>query len=401
MKILFIHQNFPGQFVHLSADLAKDRKNQVVALSIHKLPAPAGVIVRHYTLLRTAASDTHPLLQDEESKVLRGEACAAAALQLKHEGFVPDVIMAHPGWGEALFIKDVFPRARLVIYCEFFYAPEGQDVGFDPETPPLTFTQRCRLRLRNTTNLHSIEIADAAISPTQWQRQTFPESAQRKITVIHDGIDRTRLKLDRRASITVAANAHHGQTELKAGDEILTYVARNLDPVRGFHRFMRTLPQVLRERPRAHALIVGGDGHGYGHAPPNGKTWRERLLTEVGDDLDTKRVHFVGQLAYGDYLRVLQISKVHTYWTTPFVLSWSFLEAATMGIPMVASATQPVLEFSNELGVETAGFFDSAGYAKKITEKLAARVKPMRPIDDERLDLSTCLKRQKQLLLSI
>ncbi|MBK6650369.1 MAG: hypothetical protein IPG42_12160 [Betaproteobacteria bacterium] len=180
MKILFIHQNFPGQFVHLAADLAKDKRNKVLALSIHKLAPPPGVTVRHYTTLRPSNPQTHPLLLDEEAKILRAEACAAAALQLKREGFVPDVIMAHPGWGEALFIKDVFPTSRLVIYCEYYYAIEGQDVGFDPEVPSLTFAQRCRLRLKNTTNLLSMEIADAAISPTQWQKAPHPAWAQRR-----------------------------------------------------------------------------------------------------------------------------------------------------------------------------------------------------------------------------
>jgi glycosyltransferase involved in cell wall biosynthesis len=282
VNILFIHQNFPGQFVHLSAELAKDKRNKVVALSIYKLPAPAGVMVRHYTMLRPAAPETHPLLQDQEAKVLRAEACAAAALQLKREGFVPDLIVAHPGWGEALFMKDVFPQARLVIYCEYYYALEGQDVGFDPEIPPLNFQQRCRLRLKNTTNLLSMEIADAAISPTLWQKSTFPAWAQDKITVIHDGIDTTRLQPNPHAELTLAATSEHGAVHIKAGDEVLTYVARNLEPVRGFHVFMRILPEVLRRRPKALAIVVGGDGVGYGHSAPNGKTWKEHMLAEVG-----------------------------------------------------------------------------------------------------------------------
>ncbi|MEN9867262.1 MAG: hypothetical protein RL748_2852, partial [Pseudomonadota bacterium] len=156
MKVLFIHQNFPGQFIHLAGALAREKRNQVLALSIHKLPVPAGVKLRTYTMLRPSVPETHPLLQDQEAKVLRAEACAAAAMQLKREGFEPDVIVAHPGWGEALLIKEVYPRARLVIYCEYYYAVEGQDVGFDPEIPALNFQQRCKLRLRNATNLLSL-----------------------------------------------------------------------------------------------------------------------------------------------------------------------------------------------------------------------------------------------------
>lgn len=400
MNILFIHQNFPGQFLHLSADLAKDKRNKVVALSICKLPAPPGVMVRHYTMLRPAAPETHPLLQDQEAKILRAEACAAAALQLQREGFVPDVIVAHPGWGEALFMKDVFPRARLVIYCEYYYALEGQDVGFDPEIPPLNFQQRCRLRLKNTTNLLSMEIADAAISPTQWQKSTYPAWAQEKITVIHDGIDIARLQPNPQAQLTLAATPDHGAIHVKAGDEVLTYVARNLEPVRGFHIFMRTLPDVLRLRPHARAIVVGGDDVGYGHHAPSGKSWKEHMLAEVGDALDMSRVHFVGQVPYEAYLQVLQVSRVHAYWTTPFVLSWSLLEAALSGLPVVASDTAPVQEFAQKLGVSTVGFFDTAGYKDALIQGLSPTNTLRKPIAFPELDISRCLPLQKDFLFA-
>jgi len=201
MKVLFIHQSFPGQFLNLAQELARSRKNKVVALAMEKVPAPGNVEVRAYSLLRRPAPETHPLLREQEAKVLRAEACAAAAMRLKQEGFEPDVIVAHPGWGEALFIKDVFPRAKLILYCEYYYAIEGQDVGFDPEDPPLTLEARCALRLKNTTNLLSMELADAAISPTQWQKGTYPAWAQERITVIHDGINFDRLKHDPKSSL--------------------------------------------------------------------------------------------------------------------------------------------------------------------------------------------------------
>lgn len=400
MNILFIHQNFPGQFVHLAADLAKQKRNKVVALTIYQQPAPAGVTVRPYTMLRPTAPETHPLLQDQENKILHAEACAAAALQLKREGFVPDIIVAHPGWGEALFIKDVFPLARLVIYCEYYYALEGQDVGFDPEIPPLTFEQRCRLRLKNTTNLLSMEIADAAISPTQWQKSTYPAWAREKITVIHDGIDLARLKHNPKAQLAVAANSHHGEINLKAGDEILTYVARNLEPVRGFQILMRTLPEVLRRRPDAHAIVVGGDGVSYGHHAPNGLSWKDHLLAETGHRLDMKRVHFAGKVSYQAYLQILNISRVHAYWTTPFVLSWSFLEAALSGLPVVASDTAPVREFAPRLGVTSLGFFDIDAYSQTLTEGLSQNKLLRKPLDLPEIEVKYCVAAQKRLLES-
>ncbi|SFV03165.1 glycosyltransferase [Pseudoduganella namucuonensis] len=401
MNVLFIHQNFPGQFVHLAADLAKDKKNKVVALTIDQRPAPAGVIVRPYTLLRSPAQETHFLLQDQEGKVLRGEACAAAALQLKRDGFEPDLIIAHPGWGEALFMKDVFPRAKLVIYCEYYYAAEGQDVGFDPEQPPLTFTQRCQLRLKNTTNLLSMEIADAAISPTEWQKSTYPAWAQEKITVIHDGIDLKRLKFDPEARLKIGTRDGSQAIEFRPGDEVLSYVARNLEPVRGFHVFMRTLPEVLRQRPNARAIVVGGNEVSYGQRAPGGLSWKEHMLKEVGGELNLSRVHFVGQVSYDAYLQLLSISRVHTYWTTPFVLSWSFLEAAASGLPVIASDTVPVREFADQLQVQTVDFFGQQEYAAALVAQLAKARRNAPASDRSHLSLPRCLKRQREWLSSI
>lgn len=402
MKVLFIHQNFPGQFVHLAGALARDKRNKVVALSIYKLPVPPGVILRTYTMLRASVPETHPLLQDQEAKVLRAEACAAAAMQLKREGFEPDVIVAHPGWGESLLIKEVYPHARLVIYCEYYYALEGQDVGFDPEIPVMSFQQRCKLRLRNTTNLLSLDMADAAISPTQWQKSTYPKAWHDKIHVIHDGIDMNQLKPNPKASLRLTANAHRPELLLKPGMEVVSFVARNLEAVRGFHQFMRVLPKVLQQRPEAHAVIVGGDGLSYGGLAPNGKGWKEYMMDEVGAQLDIRRVHFVGKIPYGAYLNLLNVSKVHTYWTTPFVLSWSLLEAALHGVPVVASDTQPIREFADPLGIQTIGFFDQAGFVDALSDRLAQAAQPRknRPVIAV-VDFAACLKQQIALLHAV
>lgn len=401
MKVLFIHQNFPGQFVHLSAELARDNRNQVVALTINDRPAPAGVQVRRYSLLRGSAPETHHLLKNQESHVLRAEACAAAAMQLKRDGFEPDVIVAHPGWGEALFIKDVFPRAKLVIYCEYYYAAEGQDVGFDPEEPPLTFAKRCELRLKNMTNLLSLEIADAAISPTQWQKSTYPAWAQDKITVIHDGIDLEALKFNSQARLTLANADGSGRLQFKPGDEVLSYVARNLEPIRGFHVFMRTLPEVLRRRPNAHVIIIGGDEISYGTRPRSGMNWKEHMLAEVGSELDMSRVHFLGKVSKQLYVQLLSITRVHAYWTTPFVLSWSFLEASMANSQVIASATPPVMEFSASLGVTTLDFFAHEQFTEAIEARLSVPSARRHPENLPELDVRHCLKRQQELLRKI
>lgn len=395
MNVLFIHQNFPGQFVHLSADLARNPAHRVVALSLYDNVSPAGVQIQLYKLLREPVKETHPLLLDLEAKVLRAEACASAAMQLKRDGFYPDLIVAHPGWGEALFMKDVFPNARLAIYCEYYYALEGQDVGFDPEMPRLTLAQQYMLRIRNTTHLLSLEAADLAFAPTQWQKQTFPAWAQDRITVIHDGIDTQRLQYRPNASLMLESGHAQQPVRLGVGDEVLTYVARNLEPVRGFHVFMRALPEVLERRPKAHVIVVGGDDVSYGSRAPSADSWRDQLMHELGSQIDLPRVHFVGRVPDEVYLELLSISKMHVYWTTPFVLSWSFLEAALAGVPMVASATPPVLEFSGQLGIPTADFFDVGGFAEAIVEGLAAPRKRRKARSLKGLSAAECIAAQK------
>jgi len=401
LKLLFIHPNFPSQFVHLAAALARTREHTLVALSQHAGPAPEGVQLRQYQLLRQPAGSVDPIVAGHERAVMHAQACAVAALQLKKEGFAPDIIVAHPGWGDAMFIKDVFPQARLVVYCEYYYSGWEQDADFDPELPPLSLEQRCFIRMKNTASLHSLQIADAAIAPTAWQKSTFPAWAQDKISVIHDGIDLARLRQPADAALVLAAHGDRPEVRFNAGDEVVSYVARNLEPVRGFQVFMRMLPELLYRRPKAHAIIVGGDHLSYSHPAPHGASWKQHMLAEVGAELDMARVHFTGALPYRHYLGVLNVSKVHSYWTTPFVLSWSFLEAAANGVPMLASDTAPVREFAESLGVSTLPFYDHHAFAAAAAEQLAQPPAPRRIPNMAALDVGACTRRHIALLNSL
>jgi glycosyltransferase involved in cell wall biosynthesis len=344
MNILFVHQNFPGQFKHLAPALAR-QGHTVVAMTMRKTSAQTwqGVQIWPYAASRGSTPQVHPWLTDFETKTIRGEACFRAAIQLRDKGFTPDVIVAHPGWGESLFVKQAWPKARLGIYCEFFYQAQGADVGFDPEFPVSDSEgDACRLRLKNLNNLLHFDMADAGISPTHWQASTFPEPFRSKISVVHDGIDTQAIAPNPHVSVTL-----NGNITLTKQDEVITFVNRNLEPYRGFHIFMRALPEILKRRPRARILIVGGDKVSYGASPANGKSWKDIFIEEIRpqiSDSDWGRVHFLGNLAYMHFIRLLQLSTVHVYLTYPFVLSWSLLEAMSAGCAIVASDTQPLHE---------------------------------------------------------
>jgi glycosyltransferase involved in cell wall biosynthesis len=368
-RILFVHQNFPGQFGHVAQELAR-RGHEVVALGILSRAVP-GVRALRYPIKPPEQPSTVEPVRDFETKVVRGLACAQAMNKLREEGFAPDVVVAHPGWGEALFCKDVFPAARLVLFAEFFYSAEGADFGFDPEFARDDLQARMRLRLRNSALLQALHGADGGYTPTRWQHAQLPAPYRSRFEVIFDGIDTAAARPDPGAWLAL----QKAGVRLAAGDEVLTFVNRNLEPYRGFHVFMRALPAILRARPQARVLMIGGNDVSYGSRPAGGGNWRQRLLAELGErhpkGWGQERVHFLGRVPYRDYLRVLQVSRCHVYLTYPFVLSWSCVEAMSAGCTLVASRTAPVQEFV-EHGREglLVDFFDVEGLARQVIEVL-------------------------------
>jgi glycosyltransferase involved in cell wall biosynthesis len=371
-RILFIHQNFPGQFRHLAPALAADG-HEVVALGMAAQAdqLPGVRVVSHQATVPADARQQAPQLKDLYSKVLRGESAAAALHRLKTEGFTPDTVFAHPGWGEALFVKDVFPAARLLVYAEYYYGAEGGDSHFDPEfsgTPDLASLQR--LRLRNTHLLHAMAAADAGLSPTAFQADRHPPWFRDRISVIHDGIDTDRFRPDGEARVSLAG----ARLTLKPVDEVVTFVSRQLEPYRGYHVFMRALPELQRLRPNARVIIVGGDGVSYGASPPAGKTWKGIFRDEVMPRLDMRRVHFVGRLPHALLTQLMQVSAVYTYLTYPFVLSWSLMEAMSTGCLVVGSRTAPLQEVieHGRNGILT-DFFDHGALAATIADTLERR----------------------------
>ena len=400
MNILFVHQNFPGQFKFLAPSLIqKGHSVKALCLAENKKQFPQQIDVIYYSLNRATTIDIHPYVSDFEAKVIRGEACYLKAKEIKKNGFYPDVIIAHHGWGESMFLHHIWPNAKIGLYCEFFYKVLGADVGFDVEFESEISSDYNRIQLKNINNYVHFENASKAISPTFWQASTFPDYFRKNITVIHDGINTNQLKPNKNASLIINKTIN-----IKKGDEIITFVNRNLEPYRGYHIFMRALPKILKERPNVKILIVGGDQVSYGKKASNGKSWKNIFYDEIKSNLsdsERNRIFFLGNISYEHYILLLQISSVHIYLTYPFVLSWSLLEAMSLGCAILASDTKPLHEaISNEENGLLFDFFDFnqlSNLAIRLLEDPSLRKKigkNAREFAISNYDINLCLKKQ-------
>jgi glycosyltransferase involved in cell wall biosynthesis len=389
MKLLFIHQNFPGQYLYLVSSLLR-AGHEIVGIgedaNISNRGMLPGCTTISYPTPQKAGPATHRYLRSLEAGVNRGQAVARTLISLKSSGFAPDVVSLHPGWGEGLFVREFFPRTPLVMFCEYYFRAGQADLRFDPEFPT-DLDWDVGIRLRNTAQVMSLLTADSCVCPTEWQASRYPAFIRDKIQIIHDGINVNYMTPDPTESIVLqplkrpghsrildaseprperptaeddgeetAGDDGEGTAEddgnepageslrLSRADKVITYAARNLEPYRGIHVFLRMLPELQKRHPDAHVVIVGNDGTSYSRTPSDGRSYKEIYLAETADKLDMSRIHIVGRISYTSLRAIFRVSTAHVYLTYPFVLSWSCLEAMSCGALLVASATSPVLE---------------------------------------------------------
>jgi glycosyltransferase involved in cell wall biosynthesis len=404
MKLLFLHPNFPGQYRYLAAALARDAANQIVAVADKSSLVPdrqfKGITLLVYDTPKAAPAETHPYLTAVDTALRRGQQVARVCLGLRQQGFVPDLVCVHPGWGDALYLKEIFPESRILGFFEFYNHAHGTERGFDPEYPD-DFNQMLAARTYNAVNLLSLNACDWGISPTRWQWQAQPPEYRAKISVIFDGIDTVECRPDPAATLDLG----EGQPVLTASSEVITFISRGLEPFRGWHTFIRAVPEIQRRHPRAHVVVVGSDKASY-MAPLAQGTYQERYMAEVLDQLDLSRIHFLGPVSYERFLQVLQVSSVHVYLTYPAVLSWSMVEAMSAGCLVVGSRTAPVTEIIED-GVNglLVDFFSPQEIAGAVAEVLrhpdrmqAMRTRARQTVL-ERFDLmGVCLPQQLALM---
>ena len=330
MNILFLHPNFPGQFLHLSRYFAHMGGNNVMFLTKETNGNRLrGVNVAVYKASREASKEIHHYLRPTEEAVLDGQAVVRAMLSLRDQHhFVPDVIIGHTGWGSTLYCKDIYPDVPLLGYFEWYYNIKGSDVLYFPGEQT-DIDAYFRVRTRNAHHLVNLAACDVRFTPTAWQKAQFPAE------------DFCRPKAG--AKLILPKKGDREALDLSGAKEIVTYVSRGFEPYRGYPQFIEAVSMLTKRRPNLHVVLVGMDRTCYGTLPPDGKkSWVKYMDERV--KYDKKRVHFVGHLSREEYQTVLQASTVHVYLTRPFILSWSMMEAMSFGCALVASKTPPVEE---------------------------------------------------------
>jgi len=366
VRLLLIHQNFPGQFRQLAPYL-QQCGHELVAICSHQRPVGGGIRVLRYGEPAKPPSHLNLSQQLWHEGLLRAEAVAHLCAGLEAQGWQPDCLLAHTGWGETLAVGEVWPSLPQILWPELWLLPEHGGHGSDPELSPPALPQRLEQLGRNALTRVALHQAQAWVLPTHHQARSLPSAFQGpRLHVVHEGIDTTLACPNPEVNYVVRG------IRIDRTVPTLTFVNRNLERLRGFDVLMRALPELQARWPELRVLIVGDSQKGYGRLHPSGQPLRQVMLQELGQQLDLERIHFLGRVPYPQLIALLQASWVHVYLSYPFVLGWSLLEAMACGCAIVGSRGMPVEEVMHN-GVEglLVPMNDPGALARRVSALLA------------------------------
>ncbi len=366
-NILFVHNNFPAQFGFIAERMVRDG-HRVAAIGSPTAKDMRGVQVVRWKLDRGTSPGILAEAVRAEADMIRAAVAMKAAEQLAASGFTPDLVIGHPGWGETLYLRALWPDVKTILYAETYYDADAAEVGFDPEFIPPTLDIRCNRVAKGATLALGYSQATRLVAPTAFQASCLPPVFQNITTIVHEGVDTQRIQPRPNASVQL------GKRLFSTNRPFVTYVARTIEPMRGSHSFFRSIPKILAEAPEAEIVIIGSaEGRGYGAPPPAGKTWKDVFWAEIEADIDTSRVHFVGKIPNDQLNALMSTSAAHVYLTYPFVLSWSLLEAMASGAYVVGSDTAPLHDaiVDGKSGV-LVDFFDPSAIADAVLAGIRA-----------------------------
>lgn len=358
MHVLFLHTNFPAQFGQIALHLARDHGYRCTFVSEQPIADSPEIQHIHFQSAGGARAETHYCVRSFENQTWRSHAAYQA---LKERPDIrPDLIVAHSGFVSSLFLRELYPDTPQIGYFEFFYHARGSDMDFRFDLPPPSELDMLRMRSRNAQILLDLDNCDAGYSPTNFQRAQMPLEYQPKLRTIFDGIDTDFWKRD-----PAPARVYNG-VPVPQGHQLVTYVSRGFESIRGFDVFLQVADRICRHRQDVTVIVVGEDRIAYGGDArfTDGKTFKDWAIDRYRPDLS--RIHFIGRLPPTQLVQLLSLSDLHLYLTVPFVLSWSLMNALSCGCTILASNTPPVREMirTGENGM-LVDFFDLEAWTSR------------------------------------
>ncbi len=333
-NILFLHPNFPAQF-----------RQPCIALSTKKNYDIRFLCQTHYgrhipgikkLVLKGSSSHERTLeasKAEHDRSLYRAKSYRDAFVSLKNQGWNPDVVISHCGWGCGIYVKDVWPNCRFITYLEWWFNPTSELHKRFRLSPYFKLNESSieKLTIRNLPSCYEMTNSDNIVSPTFWQRDQLPKRFKDQCIVIPDQFDQ---------------NLFYPEPDRQSSSPVLTYGTRGMEPMRGFPEFVNILPKLLKKWPQLRVEIAGTDTISYGGvAPPDGswKNWAVALLKQHNLN---HRVLWKDHLPLQQYANWLKASWCHVYLSEPFVTSWSLIEACHCAVPMVATKSPATDEFS-------------------------------------------------------
>ena len=379
-KILFVHRNFPAQFKNIADHLSSEGYEVTAIISgLNTNRQNSKFKIIRYDIHRSSRGD-YDLLSDFEAKVIRAEAAYLRCKIYAAGGYSPDIIYFHPAWGESIFLRTLWPSAKLLMYCEYFTGEHNEDLFYgNNDSHVLDEKSLLKIVIKKSNLLLNLVNFDVGISPTLFQKKTFPKEYQGKIETIHDGVDTSYFSPSDQVEIRI--NRDNRTYTFDKDSEVLTFVNRNMEPYRGINSMIRAIPSLLQLRPNLSIFLIGESAKGYGPAPDRGKygtkNWKEIILEEIDPQMrpvDWERVFFLGTVPKNFYRSCLQLSSCHVYLTYPYILSWSLLEAMSVGCSIVASDNTAVREFiADDINGTIVDFFDVPGLVRACVNTITDR----------------------------
>jgi glycosyltransferase involved in cell wall biosynthesis len=271
-----------------------------------------------------------------------GHAMAYFEALEKHRPRPIDLVLGRSaGLGSTLFVPAHQPGVPIVNLFDYYYHPNKHDLAEEigPQAP---VAYRHWRRSAGAMDLLDLENCRTPWTPTRWQRDLYPTQYRDDFLVQHDGIAAERFRRVSRAGWQMPRSIA-GRT-LTPQARVVTFVARYLDQVRGFDRFLALSDRLLRARPNVVCVVLGNPVVQRGlDVQFFNQDYRAHLFS-LRKPADPGRVWFFDQARPSLVAEALAVSDLHVYPGRPYPLSRSLLEALAAGCVVLAADTEPVRE---------------------------------------------------------